>query len=465
MSFFDVLFGWMRGSGGSEPDIATDSSALSADQTGNSAAADRIPVILTGFTGNQGIKAAKVVTRLLKPMSVLGVRRSSQRIEIDYGNSASVLRAMDLSRDAIAADHAQLAICGVATRDGAAVALWLVGPDEEPESIPGVFGADDAILIGTDYPAPAQMVIAGSVAAAVAAVSPVNAKKASSALRHYADAVTPLLSEIPSEIPASHRPGILTAIGNILATRARQTRDVDLYARAVDAYRQAGEGLDPAMAPLSWAGARRQRAIALQAKAALESGKSSGDDGVSPQITEALKIYDEIRTTLSAETAPRAWGQAQIDFGMLTYRQAVKAGDEKPFRDALQALQAAQTAYSRQTMPTKWSEIMNNMGVILLAMGESRGDDGILRHAITSFEQAIQYRPRKTSPKLWAQTSNNLGAAAFALAKRTLDKDILSGAARNFEGAKEVYEELGQSQRAHVIEKNLNRVRRLIETN
>ena len=48
-------------------------------------------------------------------------------------------------------------------------------------------------------------------------------------------------------------------------------------------------------------------------------------------------------------------------------------------------------------------------------------------------------------------------------AKRTSDREALSGAARNFEGAIEVYEELGETKRAYVIEKNLSRVKRLID--
>lgn len=461
MGLFNALFGWLRRSDNG-PDIAGEPVAGAESDGQNYAMADRVPVILTGMTSEEGVRASKVIARLLSNVSILSVRRASRRIEVEYGSSRAVMSAIEQSQDALETDHAQVAICGAATGDGAAVGFWFVVRDDGAETVPGRFTSDDILIAPSDFPTEVQNTIAASVVAAACGASPVNAHRLAPVLKHYSEILDPLIDDELAALQGSMAAGMLNAIGNVLATYARFARHEASYERAAQAYERAARGFDPAFSPLSWAGTRSHHVKVLQALAALRSA-GDGDDGET-LLTQAAAILSEIGETLSMESAPRAWAQAQIDFAMMTYRDAMRKGTQKPFRDALKALQSAQSVFSRQAMPVKWSEIMNNMGVILLTMGEERGDDGVLKHAIASFEQAIQVRRRETMPKLWAQTANNLGAASFAFAKRTRDKAAMTGAARNFEGAKEVYEELGQTKRALIIEKNLSRVRRLIET-
>lgn len=464
MSLFRVLFGWWK-----RPDLSDEvDSALSVPvdtDPSDFVPDDKISIIITGMNSNDGMRAAKVIARLLSAIPMLSVRRSSQKVDVEFGSSMAMVGAIERTRDALMIDKADVAICGAATGDGAAVGLWFVSADENIDNVPGRFSTDDILIAPADFPVQVQNAIAASVVAAACAASPNAAQRLAPALKHYAEVVWPLVDDNLQELPSNLRAGLFNAIGNVLTTRARYTRSESMYDRAATAYRKAATGFDPTLSPLSWAGAKSHLAQALQALASVQNVENEdGEDGAHGPMQQAIALYSEIAEALSAEAAPRAWAQAQIEFAMLTYRLAVKEGTQKPFRDALKALQAAQTVFTRQTMPSKWSEIMNNMGVILLTMGEDRADDGILKHSIASFEQAMQVRRRETMPKLWAQTANNLGAASFALAKRTRDKEVLTGAARNFEGAKEVYEQLGQTQRANVIEKNLSRVRRLMDT-
>ena len=462
MSLFRALFGWFKRNDVAD-DISPDVLAPADTDQPDFVPGDKISIIITGMSGEEGARAAKVVQRLLTAIPMLSVRRSSQMVDVEFGSSRAMISAVEKSRDALLIDKADVAICGAATGDGAAVGLWFVSPDENLDNIPGRFTNDDILIAPADFPLEVQNAIAASVVAAACAASPTAAQRLAPALKHYAEVVWPLVDADLRELPGSLRSGLLNAIGNVLTTRARYTRSEAMYDRAATAYGKAATGFDPSMAPLSWAATKSHLAQVLQALDTVQTSDEEEDEAHGP-IQQAIAIYAEISETLGAETAPRAWAQAQIEFAMLTYRLAVKQGTQKPFRDALKALQAAQTVFSRQTMPSKWAEIMNNMGVILLTMGEDRADDGVLKHSIASFEQAMQVRRRETVPKLWAQTANNLGAASFALAKRTRDREVMTGAARNFEGAKEVYEQLGQTQRANVIEKNLSRVRRLMDT-
>src|SRR5690606_32151814 len=87
-----------------------------------------------------------------------------------------------------------------------------------------------------------------------------------------------------------------------------------------------------------------------------------------------------------------------------------------------------------------------------------------LEQAVGVFRKALEVRKRPVAPLLWAQTANNLGAAAFALAKRNGDAALMREACDCFEGAIEVYRERSQTAKVHVIEKNLQRVQRLLQT-
>lgn len=464
MGFFRLLLGLFS----RKPEIMPEPEIVESAPTPMSAEdfmpSDKTGVILIGMQTDAGATAGNVITSLLGAIPMLSVKKSGEDVNVAYGNSMVMQGAVDQARDILLTENADLAIIGASTGDGAAVGLWFISADEGSDGTPGRFDQDDILIAPSEFPSDVQNAIVGAVVAAACAASPASAQRLSPALKHYAEMLSPLVATDLAELTDVVKPGVYNAIGNVLATRARFVRDEGLYERAIQSYKFAAAGYDKTLAPLSWSCVQGHIATALQSISLLRNAEDEDKVAGQASMEEAAEIYRSMCETLSAEIAPRAWAQAQIDFAMLTYRVAVKAGTHKPFRDSLKALQSAQSVFARETMPSKWSEIMNNMGVILLTMGEDRGDDGILKHAIASFEQALQVRRRETMPRLWAATANNLGAASFALGKRTQDREAMSGAARNFEGAMEVYEELGQTKRAQVIEKNLSRVRRLIET-
>ena len=101
---------------------------------------------------------------------------------------------------------------------------------------------------------------------------------------------------------------------------------------------------------------------------------------------------------------------------------------------------------------------------MLLVLGEEMNADATLEKAVSNFRTAMKVRHKDKTPLLWAQTANNLGAACFTLGKRNSQNALLREASDCFEGATEIYRQQGVTKQAQVIEKNLQRVRRLLPT-
>ena len=139
-------------------------------------------------------------------------------------------------------------------------------------------------------------------------------------------------------------------------------------------------------------------------------------------------------------------------------------GKPEYLQRAADAYEEALSVYDKNGAPARWAEVTNQYGVVLLALGEEMNADATLEKAVSSFRTAMKVRHKDKTPLLWAQTANNLGAACFALAKRNSQNALLREASDCFEGATEIYRQQGVTKQAQVIEKNLQRVRRLLQT-
>ena len=159
-------------------------------------------------------------------------------------------------------------------------------------------------------------------------------------------------------------------------------------------------------------------------------------------------------------TAPGIW---QIQATIRLQEEAAPDVLSCDFR-AADAYEEALSVYDKNGAPARWAEVTNQYGVVLLALGEEMNADATLEKAVSSFRTAIKVRHKDKTPLLWAQTANNLGAACFALAKRNSQSSLLREASDCFEGATEIYRQQGIPKQVQVIEKNLQRVRRLLQT-
>ena len=87
----------------------------------------------------------------------------------------------------------------------------------------------------------------------------------------------------------------------------------------------------------------------------------------------------------------------------------------------------------------------------------------MLEKAADACVRALEIRRKENGPLLWAATQNNLGSALFLLGKMTHNEAQLEGAADAFDQALGVYQEFNATRMANVAQKNLSKVRALME--
>ncbi|MSO85873.1 MAG: hypothetical protein EXR04_08025, partial [Rhodospirillales bacterium] len=335
----------------------------------------------------------------------------------------------------------------------------------EPDGVVGAFGLGDAFEV------PATL--GGAVAQGKPAQNPervIAATILAAAVRGHAGAKGPaveslrrLLAEMPDPAvlaQAPHIPAItaslLLGLGHASAADVRCGGDQAGLDRTLACYRAASERLTALTSPLLWAQARNHLATVLSAMAETEQRPA--------RMSEAVAVYRTMTETLTRIENPNDWALAHARLGAALYRLGQMEGQPKHFRDATLAYQQALTVFTLAVHPLRWSDLMHHSGVLLTALGEHMAGTAALEQAVMVFHKVLNVRRRETLPLFWAQTASGLGVAAFALAKRNGDAASLREAVGCFEGALEIYGQHGQGQAIAVLQKNLQRARRLLET-
>jgi hypothetical protein len=325
----------------------------------------------------------------------------------------------------------------------------------EPDGAVGAIGSADVFDVPADLAGDSGRVVAAAVFAAAARGNSKGKGLALESLRR-------LLAELPepAALAEGHQPAIaaslLLGLGHAHAADSRNGGDTARLHRALACYRAAGERLAALTNPTHWAQAQIHLAAALSALAELEQRLAF--------LAEAVAVYRAMTETLTRIEQPTDWAQAQARSGAALHRLAQMDGKPAHYRDAAAAYQQALTIFTQAAHPLRWSDLMHQYGVLLTALGEHTAGTAALEQAVAVFHKALNVRRRETLPLFWAQTASALGAAAFSLAKRNGDAAALREAVGCFEGALEIYGQVGQGQAIVVLQKNLQRARRLLET-
>ena len=99
----------------------------------------------------------------------------------------------------------------------------------------------------------------------------------------------------------------------------------------------------------------------------------------------------------------------------------------------------------------------------LYKQGEERGDNAALNEAIGAWRDLLDRRPREPLPLDWAMTQNNLGNALRRLGERESGTTRLEEAVAAYREALAVFEAAGADYYIAVVQRNLERVERLLE--
>lgn len=413
-------------------------------------------ILVADFDGSRGHDAAVRVADMIARQQGLEVRRLGKVLKPQGSGSLAqkLLIAADMGRDWLVGENADLMVWGTVEAGG--VTLRFLPRVADVDSKPGSFGLGDTLevpaTLGDDF-------IDVVVATALAAAAPAREGRRTmlvQILTEVCDKANGYVEAPPPDLSPAQFASMLNCLGNAFGMLYRLSRDKSRLARSMKAHQAAIAQCSKDDAPLVWAMCQNHLAASLEAKA--------DADKTTEPLQEAIQAYEAVTDTLGKGTYPHDWAMGQTRLGQLHYKIAMRGGRATGIKQAVAAFELALQVYTREAMPGRWAEVMNQMGVALLAMGEQVTGTVPLEQAVACFRKAIEVRRRDKAPLLWAQTANNLGAAAFGLAKRSGDTALLSEAATCFEGAIEVYREAGQSKTVHVIEKNLNRVQRILET-
>ncbi len=450
------LFGWLsprKEKVSSVSQARSERSFIPSDSAGPRAG----HVLIADFDGLRGQEATTRLAEFLAARPGLKVDRYRKVLKLSgTGNLVAQLAgAAEKGREWLASSGADILLWGEAKEPLGELCLRFLVARGDVEGAPGVFGLGDTLSLPGDFDEELGGIAFAAVLAAFGPVREGSRQGTALLLDEAANGVNAFL-EAPPPLKPEPLAALFNTIGNIMAAVWRMLGDESKLDRAARAYRKAMEVVSSRDMPLIWAMSQNHLAAVLDAKSGL-----AGD----PQpLRDAVGAYRAVIKTLDAVQFPNDWAMAQVRLGETLMKLAKKTNGTTELKDAITAFEAALSVYTQNTMPVRWSDVMNRLGVVLMMLGEQVTANVLLEQSVNAFRNALKVRRRDVAPLLWAQTANNLGAATFALAKRSGENSMLNEASVCFEGAAKVYRELDQPRNAQIIEKNLHRAQRLLET-
>ena len=425
--------------------------------TPSSAAAATIAVLIADFDGPDGDKFAENLAASIGEISGLSLFRQKEALRLvgTAGLAEKLAQAADLGAGWLQDAPADLLVWGEISAETGLATLRLLPAQGEPDGTVGAFCLGDYFEFPSSGGEFDRVAMATILAAAV--------RGRAAAKDAAIEALRRLLAEMPdpSAVPAAGQPPATVAtlqlgLGHAFAADVRCGGNPAQLHRTLAFYRAATEQVAALANPLLWAQAQNHLATALTALAKNEHNPAL--------LNEAVAVYRTMAETLSRTTHPNDWALAQARLGSVLTRLGQMGGKTKDFRDAAMAYEQALTVFNQTLHPARWSEVMHQYGTMLTTLGEYMTGTAALEQAVTIFRKCLAARPREILPLFWAQSASGLGVAAFALAKRNNDGALLREAVGCFEGALEVYGAHGQGQALAVLQKNLQRAQRLLET-
>jgi tetratricopeptide (TPR) repeat protein len=424
----------------------------------SSVASDAITVMIADFDGPEGESFAE---RLVGPFGELpGLailrRKESLRLSGSGGLLEKLTAAAERGRGWLQEAPADLLVWGEVSAETRSATLRLLPAMAEPDGLVGAFGLGDALEVPAAFGGDTERVVAATVlAAAVRGKAGAKGPAIDDLRRRLAEMPEPAALAPAEQMPATTA-SLLIGLGHAYAADVRCGGDPAGLNRTLACYRAAADRLTALTAPLLWAQAQNHLATSLSALAEAEQRPA--------RMSEAVAVYRTMAETLTRIEHPNDWALAQARLGAALHRLGQMEGKPKHYRDAALAYEQALTVFTQAAHPVRWSDIMHHYGVLLTALGEHMSGTAALEQAVMVFRKALNVRRRDILPLFWAQTASGLGAAAFSLAKRNGDAASLREAVGCFEGALEIYGQLGQGPAIAVLQKNLQRAQRLLDT-
>jgi tetratricopeptide (TPR) repeat protein len=215
-------------------------------------------------------------------------------------------------------------------------------------------------------------------------------------------------------------------LGNILAAKAQQLRDDELYEKAIQCFNHALAEFNQDKSPMAWAATQNNLATAMQALGRqLDSSK---------WLKEATDAYTNALLVWSRKETPEQWAAAMHQLGATfhTYGKLLKGN--RTFQKSVVAYKNALAEFDADNNAFELAATHNNCGAVLHNLGESEENSDRLQEAIRSYETALTVCMEQQLPiHLAVLCRVNRSTARSVLAELTKDSALAEEVADEFE--------------------------------
>lgn len=416
-------------------------------------------ILLSGFPGDKGNIQGDRLAGLLAKLTGVDVYRHKKifkRPDNIVDPFAQLMAAADEGRAWLTDEHADLLVWGEVDGPENRLTLHLL-------PAPGIHASGEAANASSigetldmpiDFGPDIEPVIMAALIATFGPTFKGGRQALGASLGEYLTPLAPLVTSLPLGLSSVQAVSILNTIGNAFVAHFHLGGGGGQLDFAALAYQEAEKRASKETQPLVWASIQNNLASVLRAQGQLNKDPNF--------LRQAAVTYSAITATLSQSAHRHDWGTAHVHLGRTLYILAGMEGKPEYLKKAVGAYEIALSICDKNAAQEHWADITNQYGVVLLALGEELEGNAPLEKAVNEFRAAMKVHSQKNAPILWAQTANNLGAACFALAKRNFENSLLREASDCFKGATEIFRQQGDPKQAKVIEKNLQRVQRLL---
>jgi len=222
------------------------------------------------------------------------------------------------------------------------------------------------------------------------------------------------------------RATLLNHLGNVLAARAQNRRDVDLYGQSIALFEKALEEVSQEASPSEWAETQANLGTALQALGRQEANGKLLNKSVDA-YTAALLVY-------SRKETPEKWLLVMHQLGAALHAHGLLLKGNRTLQKAVVAYKNSLALLDADNYAFELTATHNNRGAVLHHLGESEENPERLKEAIESFDKALTVSMEQQLPfHLAVLIRVNKATAQNVLAELNKESRLAQDVADEFE--------------------------------
>lgn len=215
-------------------------------------------------------------------------------------------------------------------------------------------------------------------------------------------------------------------LGNILAAKAQQLRDVELFKKAIQCFNNALAEFNQEKSALAWAATQNNLATAKQAL-----GRQLDN---SKLLKEAADAYTNTLLIWARKETPEQWAATMHQLGATFHIYGKLLKGNRTFQKSVVAYKNALAEFDADNNAFELVATHNNCGAVLHNLAESEENSDRLQEAIRSYETALTVCLEQQLPiHLAVLCRVNRSTARSVLAELTKDSALAEEVADEFE--------------------------------